>query len=265
MRMVVTCQMGVVTCQTGVVTCQTGVVTCQTGVVTCQTTQRHICCVYLFVSMVGLFGFAAFFVVIAVFATSLVGVSFAFIHCGEKSSNAQGRTRISVVCRAVVTQKARVCGVVPDDEVSAVVKTGITVAAQAEFVMFALRITLVLGKLDSWSMAGACYNTWSNCRSRGGIPVVSRKGRHRSSEVSDRQAQYIMLKVFHFAPPPPLPPHPTHRHNRGSSRRGHPDGVIQTGSSRRGHPLKITHTSLVFCFCFMSHHTYITHTYNSNE
>ena len=247
-----------------VVTCQMGVVTCQTGVVTCQTTQRHICCVYLFVSMVGLFGFAAFFVVIAVFATSLVGVSFAFIHCGEKSSNAQGRTRISVVCRAVVTQKARVCGVVPDDEVSAVVKTGITVAAQAEFVMFALRITLVLGKLDSWSMAGACYNTWSNCRSRGGIPVVSRKGRHRSSEVSDRQAQYIMLKVFHFAPPPPLPPHHTTPH-RGSSRQGHPDGVIQTGSSRRGHPLKITHTSLVFCFCFMSHHTYITHTYNSNE
>jgi hypothetical protein len=56
------------------------------------------CMLCLFVSMVGLFGFAAFFVVIAVFATPLVGVSFAFIHFGEKSSNAQGRTRISVVC-----------------------------------------------------------------------------------------------------------------------------------------------------------------------
>ncbi len=103
---------GVVTCQTGVVTCQTGVVTCQTGVVTCQTvcghmsngwshvkkTQRHICCVYsCHVSVVPLFGFAAFFVVIAVFTPSLVGVSFAVIHFGEKSSNAQGGTRISVV------------------------------------------------------------------------------------------------------------------------------------------------------------------------
>jgi hypothetical protein len=47
--------------------------------------------------MVPLFGFAAFFVVIAVFTTSLVGVSFAVIHFGEKSSNAQGGTRISVV------------------------------------------------------------------------------------------------------------------------------------------------------------------------
>jgi hypothetical protein len=40
------------------------------------------------VSVVPLFGFAAFFVVIAVFAPSLVGVSFAVIHFGEKSSNA---------------------------------------------------------------------------------------------------------------------------------------------------------------------------------
>jgi hypothetical protein len=47
--------------------------------------------------MVPLFGFAAFFVVIAVFATPLVGVYFAVIHFGEKSSNAQGGTRISVV------------------------------------------------------------------------------------------------------------------------------------------------------------------------
>jgi hypothetical protein len=36
--------------------------------------------------MVPLFGFAAFFVVIAVFATPLVGVYFAVIHFGEKSS-----------------------------------------------------------------------------------------------------------------------------------------------------------------------------------
>jgi hypothetical protein len=36
--------------------------------------------------MVPLFGFAAFFVVIAVFAPSLVGVSFAVVNYGEKSS-----------------------------------------------------------------------------------------------------------------------------------------------------------------------------------
>jgi hypothetical protein len=35
-----------------------------------------------------LFGFTAFFVVIAVFATPLVGVYFAVIHFGEKSLNA---------------------------------------------------------------------------------------------------------------------------------------------------------------------------------
>jgi hypothetical protein len=211
--------------------------------------------------MVGLFGFAAFFVVIAVFATSLVGVSFAFIHFGEKSSNAQGGTHLGVVnCGekssnaeggacfgvirgAVVTQKARE-EVFPEDEVSAVVKTGITVAAQAEFVLVILRITLVLGKLDSWSMAGACYNTGSNCRSRGGIPVVSRKGRgrHRSSEVSDRQVQYIMLKVFHFAPPPPPPPPPSHPTTNTNTTEGHPDRVIQTGSSRQGHPDRVIQT-----------------------
>ena len=93
------------------------------------------------------------------------------VNFGEKSSNAQGRTRLSVIRGAVVTQKARVCGVVPDDEVGAVVKAGITVTAQAEFVLMTLRITLVLSKFDSWSMAGACYNTGSNCRSRSGIPV----------------------------------------------------------------------------------------------
>ena len=188
---------------------------------------------------------------VTLFGLLFWGVNYgvAVVNFGEKSSNAQGRTRLGVIRRAVVTQKARVCGVVPDDEVSAVVKTGITVAAQAEFVLFALRITLVLGKFDSWSVAGACYNTGSNCRSRGGIPVVSRKGRHRSSEVSDRQAQYIMLKVFHFwmraaAAATPTPPHPTPPHRT----EGHPDRVIQTGSSRQGHPLKITHIPLVFCF-----------------
>ena len=168
---------------------------------------------------------------VTLFGLLFWGVNYgvAVVNFGEKSSNAQGRTRLGVIRRAVVTQKARVCGVVPDDEVSAVVKTGITVAAQAEFVLFALRITLVLGKFDSWSVAGACYNTGSNCRSRGGIPVVSRSGRHRSSEVSDRQAQYIMLKVFHFwmraAAATPTPPHRTAPH-RGSSRQGHPDRVI---------------------------------------
>jgi hypothetical protein len=48
-------------------------------------------------SHVPLFGFAAFFVVIAVFAPSLVGVSFAVIHFGEKSSNAEGGACLGVV------------------------------------------------------------------------------------------------------------------------------------------------------------------------
>lgn len=122
--------------------------------------------------MVPLFGFAAFFVVIAVFAPSLVGVSFAVIHFGEKSSNAKGRARLGVIRRAVVTQKARE-EVFPEDEVRAVVKTGITVAAQAEFVLIILHTTLFVSKFDSWSVAGACYNTGSNCRSRSGIPVDS--------------------------------------------------------------------------------------------
>ena len=43
---------------------------------------------------------------------------------------------------------------------------------------------------------------------------------------------------------------------------GHPARVIQPGSSSQGHQLKITHTPLVFCFCFVSHHTsHHTHTY----
>lgn len=123
-------------------------------------------------SMPPLFGFAAFFVVIAVFAPSLVAVSFAVIHFGEKSLNSEGRARLGVIRGAVVTQKARE-EVFPEDEVRAVVKTGITVAAQAEFVLIILHTTLFVSKFDSWSVAGACYNTGSNCRSRSGIPVDS--------------------------------------------------------------------------------------------
>jgi hypothetical protein len=73
--------------------------------------------------------------------------------------------------------------VFPEDEVRAVVKTGITVAAQAEFVLIILHTTLFVSKFDSGSMAGTGDNTGSNCRSRSGIPVVSRSGGHRSSEV----------------------------------------------------------------------------------
>ena len=131
------------------------------------------------VSMAPLFGFATFFVFIGV-GGPLVAVSIALIHFGEKSSNAQGGTCLGVICGAVVAQEARVCGVVSDDEVGAVVKAGITVAAQAEFVLITLYITLFVSKFDSWSVAGACYNTGSNCRSRSGIPVVSRSGGHRS-------------------------------------------------------------------------------------
>ena len=50
---------------------------------------------------------------------------------------------------------------IPDDEVGAVVKAGITVAAQAKFVLVTLRITFVVGKFDSWSMAGDTGNTHS--------------------------------------------------------------------------------------------------------
>jgi len=75
--------------------------------------------------------------------------------------------------------------VFPEDEVRAVVKTGITVAAQAEFVLIILHTTLFVSKFDSGSMAGTGDNTGSNCRSRSGIPVVSRSGGHRSSGVSD--------------------------------------------------------------------------------
>jgi hypothetical protein len=94
------------------------------------------------------------------------------VNCGEKSSNAKGRARLGVIRGAVVTQKARE-EVFPEDEVRAVVKTGITVAAQAEFVLIILHTTLFVSKFDSWSVAGACYNTGSNCRSRSGIPVDS--------------------------------------------------------------------------------------------
>jgi hypothetical protein len=139
--------------------------------------------------MVRLFGFAAFFVVIGV-GGPLVAVSFAVIHfgekssnakgcarlgvvnCGEKSTNSEGSTRLGVIRGAVVTQKARE-EVFPEDEVRAVVKTGITVAAQAEFVLIILHTTLFVSKFDSGSVAGACYNTGSNCRGRSGIPVDS--------------------------------------------------------------------------------------------
>jgi hypothetical protein len=146
-----------------------------------------------------LFGFTAFFVLIAV-GGPFVAVSFAVIHfdekstnaegcarlgvvnCGEKSTNAEGCARLGVVRGAVVAQKARE-EVFPEDEVGAVVKTGITVAAQAEFVLIILRNTLFVSKLDSGSMAGTGDNTGSNCRSRSGIPVVGRSGGHRSSKV----------------------------------------------------------------------------------
>ena len=47
----------------------------------------------------------------------------------QESSNAEGGACLSVIRGAVVAQEARVCGVVPDDEVGAVVKAGITVTA----------------------------------------------------------------------------------------------------------------------------------------
>jgi hypothetical protein len=122
-------------------------------------------------------------------------------------------------------------------------------------------------------MAGTGDNTGSNCRSRSGIPVVSRKGRHRSSGVSEAGFT-LCIKVFHFLDARrhrhhhhPTPPTQARVIQPGSSSQGHPEPgssrarVIQPGSSRQGHQLKITHTHtpLVFCFCFVSHHT--SHTY----
>ena len=178
-----------------------------------------------------------------------VNYGVAVVNFGEKSSNAQGGARLGVIRGAVVAQEARVCGVFPDDEVGAVVKACITVAAQAEFVLVTLHITLVLSQFDSWSVAGACHNTGSNCRGRSGIPVDSRSGGgHRSSGVSDAGSTFC-VKVFHFldacSPPPPpahpTPPHPTppRAQHTGSprggviQRRGHPElGVIQDKSIR---------------------------------
>jgi len=68
----------------------------------------------------------------------------------DESSNAEGSTRLSVIRGAVVTQKACVCGVVPNDEVGTVVKTGITVATEAELVLVTLRIAFFNGKFDAW-------------------------------------------------------------------------------------------------------------------
>jgi len=92
--------------RTGVVTCQTvcghmsnGCGHMSNGVWSHVKKRRDIYVVFIRVTCQRspLFGFAAFFVVIAVFTPSLVGVSFAVIHFGETSSNAQGGTRISVV------------------------------------------------------------------------------------------------------------------------------------------------------------------------
>jgi hypothetical protein len=96
-------------------------------------------------------------------------------------------------------------------------------------------------------VAGACHNTGSNCRSRGGIPVDSRSGGgHSSSGVSDAGFT-LCVKVFHFLDACPSPHPTTHNDPQGQ--------VIQTGSSRRGHPGQVTcqkHTELVFCFYFVS-------------
>ena len=186
-----------------------------------------------------------------------VNYGVAVVNFGEKSSNAQGGARLGVIRGAVVAQEARVCGVFPDDEVGAVVKACITVAAQAEFVLVTLHITLVLSQFDSWSVAGACHNTGSNCRGRSGIPVDSRSGGgHRSSGVSDAGST-LCVKVFHFLdactrpppPPPPPPAHPTPPHptprtahrvtqRRVTQRRGHPEeGSSRAGVTQsRGHP-----------------------------
>ena len=141
---------------------------------------------------------------------------------------------------------------VPDDEVGAVVKAGITVTAQTEFVLFALRITLVLSQFDSWSVAGACHN----CRSRGGIPVVSRKGGHRSSGVSDALAgSTLCVKVFHFLDA--RPPHPTPHHHPPPTTTTYRDRssrqVIQVRSSRSGHMSKTHRACILFLICVTSH------------
>jgi hypothetical protein len=70
----------------------------------------------------------------------------------------------------------------PDDEVSAVIKAGIAVGAQAEFVLFALHHSILVSQFDTRSVAGAGHNTRSNCRSRSGIPVDRRSSSsHRNS------------------------------------------------------------------------------------
>jgi hypothetical protein len=135
-------------------------------------------------------------------------------------------------------------------------------------------------------MAWTCYNTGSNCRSRGGIPVVSRKGRrHRSSEVSEAGTIHYVKSISFLdacrSPQPTPNPHPTptptptptpptqHRViQTGSSRQGHPDRVIQTGSSRQGHPDRVIQTGssiknhthiacILFLFCVTRSHTYL--------
>jgi hypothetical protein len=154
----------------------------------------------------------------------LFAIGFAVIFA-EKSLNAEGRTSLGVIRGAVVTQEARVCGVVADDEVGAVVKAGITVAAQAELVLVALRHSLLVSQFDTRSVAGATDNTGSNCRSSGGIPVDSRSGSgggHRSWGVFEALAgTTLCVKVFHFLDARPLLTTPPTTNTAYSSRSGH--------------------------------------------
>lgn len=71
------------------------------------------------------------------------------INFAEKSLNAEGGACLGVICGAVVAQEARVCGVVADDEVGTVVKSGITVAAEAKLVLVTLSVALLYRKFDT--------------------------------------------------------------------------------------------------------------------
>ena len=151
---------------------------------------------------------------------------------------------------------------VADDEVGTVVKAGITVAAEAEFVLVTLHHSLLVSQFDTRSVAGAADNKGSNCRSSSGSS-------HRSSGVSEALAgSTLCVKVFHFldARRHMLDRHPTPAVIiMRSSSRGHPDRVIQTrviqtGSYRQGHPDKGLHMSknrqrlyFVFILCYSCH------------
>jgi hypothetical protein len=97
----------------------------------------------------------------------------------QESSKAEGGAFIGVIRAAVVAQEAHgSVSFVSDDEVGAVVKAGITVAAQAELVLVTLLIAFFDGKFDARVVLHGRHIGGDGSGSSSSSPVGRSSSRH---------------------------------------------------------------------------------------